>query len=567
VSAALTAVAAVAVFGPDNSLAFPISGAVAGTALAVWAARTRAKRRNAPVRWPAAMDRPVPHTAVLPHALSETADGASATTISPLYRYFAAADDPERARALLDEVLASDPWALIDFDGEVRRWTRFDFSDIGFARAGALLPDTPLALALALCSANGFRRAEALRHPDLYRHPRLFPLVLIRAVEPVRQVRELAMGLLPTLLGGTRRGQFAPLLQVAFALRERAHATPMVAMVLDALARYSDAELLAILTDLNSRAGRRIGRGLIAEGRFSVRQLTAIALGRYNDQLQNECAVALSELARRDGAPAMLRPLLDARSCRVRATALDGMVQLGGAFRIEEFLADRSAAVRATAQWGVRRGRRDPAAEYRRLLNNGPTSPRPLIAGLGETGTAADAGLVMPYLHDHRGKTRAATVKALSGLGSDVDLSRLLSDASPSVTRAVAAHLTERRLLPPADELRRLTGAQQAVHVRRSAAALLREHNVWQRIWVDLSHLEDWSPKLAGTAASDLDDLCRTRIASVTAPIDPLLRSELRTLLRTSGTSLPQDHQRTLTWVVETARAMTSSAPVSAPRY
>ncbi|MDA1360263.1 hypothetical protein O1R50_11555 [Glycomyces luteolus] len=564
-SAAIAAVAAMAVFGPDGSLAFPISAAAAGTVLAVWASRTRAKLRNEPLRWPAAMDRPVPHTAVPPQPGSVAAGEASTTAISPLYQLFAAADDPERSRALLDEVLASDPWALVDFDGEVRRWTRFDFSDTSIARPGAPLPDTPLALALALCSANGFRRAEALQRPGLNRHPRLFPLVLARAVEPVRQVRELATGLLPALLGDTRSGQFAPLLQVAFALRERAHAAPMVAMVLGALSRYSDEELLEILADLNSRAGRWIGRGLIAEGRLTVRQLSAIALGRYNDQLQNECAQALSELARRDGASAMLRPLLDARSSRVRATALDGMVQLGDTFGLEHFLADRSAAVRATAQWGMRRNDRDPAAEYCRRLNDSPASPRPLIAGIGETGTAADANLVMPYLHDHRGKTRAAAVKALGSLGSDADLSGLLCDASPSVTRAVAAHLTERRLLPPADELRRLTGAPKADHVRRSAAALLREHNVWQRIWADLSHLEDPNPKLAGTASSDLDNLCRTRIASVTAPIDPRLRAELRTLMRASGKSLPRDYQRSLTWVVETARAATSSAPVSTP--
>jgi hypothetical protein len=519
------------------------------------------------LRWPAAMDRPLPHTAVPPHAARENAVGTSTTAISPLYRFFAAAEDPERARALLDEVLASGPWALVDFDAEVRRWTRFDFSDTDLARPGATLPDTPLALALALCSANGFRRAEALQRPCLQQHPQLFPLVLVRAAEPVRQVRELATGLLPVLLGDTRSGQFAPLLQVAFALRERAHAASMVAMILGALARYSDEELLAILADLNSRAGRWIGRGLISEDRLTVRQLTAIALGRYNDQLQNECAQALSDLARRDGTSAMLRPLLDARSGRVRATALDGMIQLGDAFRrLEEFLADHSAAVRATAQWGMRRNDRDPTAEYRRLLKDRPASPRPLIAGLGETGTAADADLVMPYLRDHRGKTRAAAVKALGSLGADVDLSGLLCDASSSVTRAVAAHLTGRRLPPPVHELRQLTGASQAVHVRRSAAALLREHNVWQRIWVDLSHLDDPNPKLAGTASSDLDNLCRTRIASVTAPIDPRLRSELRILLRTSGKSLPKVHQRSLTWVVETARATPSSAPVPNPR-
>lgn len=498
------------------------------------------------------MNRAVPSSAGF---TGQAGGGVSTTAISPLYQYFSAADDPERASALLKNLLASGPWALVDFDGEVRRWTRFTFSDIDLARAGAPLPGTPLALALAMSSANGYRRAEALAHPSLERHPQLYPLVLIRAVDPVRQVRELAISLVPKLIDGSGKEQFSPMLQVAFHLRDRAHAAPMIAMVLRAFVGFADQDLLDILADLNSRAGRWIGREIIADGRLTARQLTVIALGRFNDQLQDECAESLAAQAMQAGAPELLRPLLDARSSRVRATALTGLIKLGDAARLSEFLSDRSAAVRATAQWGRRRAGHDPAVDYRRLLNAAPALPKPLIAGLGETGTSGDVALITPFLKDPRAKIRAAALNALRHLGAEVDLAWLLRDSSPAVTRTAAAYLAERRMMPPVHELRDLTEARWPAHVRRSAAVLLREHGVWQRLWSDLTLLDDLDRKLAGHAVSDLDNLCRTQIASISAPMADSLRADLQALIRARSTSLSKGHSETLSWLVATARA------------
>ncbi|NBH03294.1 hypothetical protein GTY80_08510, partial [Amycolatopsis sp. SID8362] len=75
--------------------------------------------------------------------------------------------------------------------------------------------------------------------------------------------------------------------------------------------------------------------------------------------------------------------LLDAGPPKVRMRALTLVDQA----TVEAHLADRSSAVRTMAQFLVRQAGGDPAARYRAL----PISLG-AVAGLGETGTAADAG-------------------------------------------------------------------------------------------------------------------------------------------------------------------------------
>lgn len=94
--------------------------------------------------------------------------------------------------------------------------------------------------------------------------------------------------------------------------------------------------------------------------------------------------------------------------------------------------------LRLTAQWAVRRDRGDSAALYRqRLATPAALGARGLLAGLGDCGTPADAGLVSPYLRDPRPRVRAEAVRALRRLGASADLSGLLEDPAPVVVRQV----------------------------------------------------------------------------------------------------------------------------------
>ncbi|WP_143014757.1 hypothetical protein [Glycomyces harbinensis] len=512
--------------------------------------------------WPAAMDRPRPgrkaSITLLP--FRDGLDGvSSAFAASRLARCFEAAADEGEAEAALAELLGPGPRVWLEFDPAIRNWTRFRRHGTDLARVGAPIPETPLGFALALASGDGFRRAEVLQHPGVSEHPVLYPLVLLRAVDHVPQIRALATALLPRLIAASDHETFAAMLTVACRLQHRAHAAPTLDLILAALGESADDDLLAILARSDGRSARWAGQALMSERRLPVRQLSAIATGRFDDQLQERCAETLAEQALSQRNPEPLRPLLPARSARVRTSALTGLIRLDQFEGIGDFLTDRSAAVRATAQWGLRRAGQDPAARYRELLHLPLLSPKPVIQGLGECGQRADAGLVVPFVEDPRSQTRAAAVSALRRLGAELDLLWLLFDPAPSVTRVVAVYLAESQALPPVETLRELVQGSQPRHVRRAAATLLREHGIWHRIWVGLALYDDPDTKLSLEGLSGLDYMCRYQVASITAPIDDQLRGELQAFVRSRSNRLHLDTRQTLRWLIDTARPTAAS--------
>jgi hypothetical protein len=497
--------------------------------------------------WPAAMERPRPDRKALAPFLPSFDDlggTSSVFTASSLVRYFEAAAEEHQAEAVLDELLASGPRAWLEFDQAIRCWTRYRNHGTDLARAGAPVPGTSLGLALALASGDGY--------------PRLYPLLLVRAVDHVSQVRVLAIELLPRLLAASDHESFAAMLIVACRLQDRVYAAPMLDLVLTALRETADDNLPAILARSDGRSARWAGQALIGEGRLHVRQLAAIATGRFDDRLQERCAEALADQVASQRSPDLLLPLLVARSARVRTVALTNLIRLGRFDGIDVLLTDRSAAVRATAQWGLRQAGQDPAASYRELLQSEPPAPKPVLQGLGECGQKADAGLIVPFLDDWRPQTRTAAVHALKHLGAELGLSHLLVDPAPSVTRAVAAYLSQRRALPSVETLRELLRGSQSRHVRRSAATLLREHGIWHRIWVGLAMYDDPDTKTSLDGLSGLDYMCRYQVASINTPIDDELRSELQALIRSRSNVLYLDTRQTLQWLIATARPTTA---------
>ncbi|WP_205327381.1 HEAT repeat domain-containing protein [Glycomyces sp. YM15] len=472
---------------------------------------------------------------------------------------FEAAAAADSAQATLDDLLVPDPRSWLAFDDATRTWTRYRNTGIDIAKVGVPLPETALGFALAMASGDGHRRAEALRHSSVAAYPQLYPLVLVRAVDHVEPIRKIALGLLARLISAHDHEIFGAVLTVSYRLRERRHAEPMLDLVLDKLGSASDEELLAALAAADGRSARWTAKTLIERDRLAVPLLAAIALGRFDDRLQELCADALAARALTRDRPDLLQPLAKAPSGRVRTAALTGLVRLAQFHGLEEFLTDRSAPVRATAQWGLRRAGRDPASYYRALLQRPMPAPRTAIQGLGDCGQAADADLVEPFLVDPRPKTRAAAVEALRSLGTDRDLSRLLDDSAPVVTRAVAHYLSDRRMLPPVAVLRELIQGPHPPHVRRSAVALLRAHGVWHRIWVGLVLYRDADQWMSIEGLTSLDYLCRYQLASVSAPLDDELRNELRALVRARSNELYLDTRQTLQWLLDTSR--TGSGP------
>ncbi|HET6703670.1 hypothetical protein [Amycolatopsis sp.] len=385
---------------------------------------------------------------------------------------------------------------------DVRQWVEFDAAVRREWRYGSGRRTAREALAIAACSPDGHEREAAVRRLAVSPDREAVALLLIRCVDWVPQVRAAARTAVLSKLDDSALRAMLPLIGV---LRRRVVDDWMTTLLRDALPSVLDSALAS--DDLESRRwAHREALGLLSRER-----LLEIAATHPDFVVRAICGDALLDRGE------CVEELLAAGAPKVRVRALT----LLGPEAVVAPLADRSPAVRSMAQALVLKAGGDPAAHYRTLPVSFGT-----VAGLGETGTAADAPLLERHLADERPRFRRAAVRGLRRIAPESAAVRsLLTDPSPAVTREVVAFLRGRSLDPAT--LRPLLAPPHPLHTRRAAAALLRGGDTWLRLHTDLTLLTD--PDLATDAHQDIHAWLTHSAATYTTP-PPLLAAEIDTL-------------------------------------
>ncbi|MEQ0563923.1 hypothetical protein ABJI51_32995 [Amycolatopsis sp. NEAU-NG30] len=406
--------------------------------------------------------------------------------------------------------------------GDVRRWAEFD---VAVRRMSGYYRDARLSrrpsreeVAEAACHANGRLREAAVERLAAGTGPEVLPLLLIRCVDWVRPVRDLARTLVLSKLDEPALRAMLPLIGV---LRRRRVDEWMTTLFRQALTPGLIDDALA----LDDRETRRWVHGE-ATGLLSRERLLDIAMRDADFVVRAICGNALLDRGE------CVAELAAAGAPKVRVRALT----LLGPDAAVAYLADRSAAVRSMAQALVLKAGDDPAAHYRAM----PVSFGAL-AGLGETGTAADAARLERHLTDERPRIRRAAVRGLRRVAPESAAVRpLLTDPSPAVTRQVVDFLRGKPALVDVPALQSLLHPGNPVHTRRAAAALLRARDGWTRLHTDLVLLRD--PDLSPGAEQDIRAWLGTATGLYTKPpegwradmeaalghLDPALARELR---------------------------------------
>ncbi|MFD5496612.1 hypothetical protein ACFWH4_27860 [Streptomyces sp. NPDC127091] len=371
-------------------------------------------------------------------------------------------------------------------------------------------------LALALCHPDGRIRERALA--GVAEHPALLPLLVVRAADWAGPVRERARQLLGEALAGEVSARtvasLAPLV-LRVARRERGN---FGLGLLDAALRRAPRELLLPLRTHPDRLLRRFAfRAAVEGGLLSPSELARHAARDDDAVVQALCAdaalAAASTGSGRGGWDDVLEPLLGARNPRARSAGVTALRRAGRSERAVEFLADRSAVVRACARYVVRRHGTDPLPWYRERCADpaDPAMPPGAAVGLAECGQRADADLLWPLLAHPAPGVRARAVAGLRILDvSDTErLLPLLDDPASGVVREAAASLLPFSGALPADRLMGFLDIGHPRHVRvaafrllyarggvvglRAAVALLEDPDDTLRMWAGQS-VQHWRP-------------------------------------------------------------------------
>ncbi|MER5781793.1 hypothetical protein ABT104_08735 [Streptomyces mobaraensis] len=444
---------------------------------------------------------------------------------------------------------AADPTAWIDFDYGVREHLLRENPPIGWLRAGDPAPGGA-AVAVALCHPDGRVREAALRRPEAVGFP---ALVVLRCADWAGPVREEARRVLAEVLPGLPPGIVAPVAAVALRAAVRRRGDFARDLVMSFVRSPERIDALLACAD---RGARRLGyRVAVEEERLSAAELARAAAADPDVVVQDLCADAA--LARtRDGDPdGVLRPLLASRQPRVRAAGVTALGRTGETGEAARFLADRSGLVRACARWVLRRHGVDPLPLHRAACT-GPDVLPGAPAGLGETGTRADAALLWPLLGHPRPAVRAKAVAALRVLdaGAPERLEPLLDDPSVSVVREATT-----ALLPVADRLSedwlydRLADDRPR-HVRVSAFRLLSAHRPMARLRCFLRLADDPEPALRERALTALDGWGPADAAVAYPSLPEARRAELDALLERAAAGAAEESARRVRWFLSASR-------------
>jgi hypothetical protein len=278
--------------------------------------------------------------------------GSLYKTANALARVVVERADPDEALQMLAAIRAR-TWLRLD--AELRSLRQFfrPGNQWQLITDAAWAGCDPVAALLTVCSSDGRQRQRAIRTPLMISDQRLLPLLVIRTADWANQVRDDARQVLPLALDAADADGLLRATGVAMAMRDWQRGKRAFAALTEALRTRSDGTLDAARTSDDVQVRRLAYRVWLESGHADSDALVAAALTEPDIICQSLSVDAVVRAAVRDRGRDALDRLLAARFARVRVEALAGLVQIGHPEAGEAFLADRSAMLRATAQWAM----------------------------------------------------------------------------------------------------------------------------------------------------------------------------------------------------------------------
>ena len=421
-------------------------------------------------------------------------------------------------------------------------------------------PEKSAAFGVASFHANGRIRQAAVAHLAEIRDGSELPFLLLRANDWVHPVRTLATELVRQRIRADYAQHFLRYFPLALRLERCGHykGLDLLTSVRDLLGEMPESDLIGCIRSEDRRT-RREALNLF-EGFQSFSDEFRQEIMAHSDPAIRQwgARVALRGLLEKDILPLLLRLLGDPEAT-VRREALGSLAkmfptQAGAAVR--SGLLDTTSSVRWTAQYWLSKFEpsSEPSTVYRASLNGEQSAKRrAAILGLAETGSKADAALLFPFLQDSKTAVRKAAIRAISKLNGESaigDFTRLLTDASPGVSREASDALRP-FCWRVADSVVAIFRTDERLFVRKNCFKLLARQSFWPQDIFLFEALRDSSEEIIALARKAIDGwLYRSRSCATGASAEQL--NELRRALKASAGMLTAEQIREIEFLLRT---------------
>ncbi len=394
------------------------------------------------------------------------------------------------ASAIQQIVDASDPVKLAWMDATFRDRSEWRLPQMDPAEVRTVSLGLNGVLGVLSMHTSGFVREAAVHELAASQSEQGLAFLLIRLNDWVTPVREAAQRAVLVRLTPANAPAFVACLPLIFRVGEqgRADHTPLVAAMLELLRRPECREALLV--------------GL----RASDRQTQRLAFKVLVEQDDDELIAVLNEGSRADDpmirlwATQWLRARLTGDTLQsalergladpfmsVRREAIYGFVEQlpdVATTYLRRALTDSHPSIREVARFHLRKaGENDFVDFYRVLLSTAGNGLHVAVAGLGETGTPADAHIIQPLVTAPNPRVRRAAIRALGRLDGEGQYNEAvlaaLGDDSARVAKAARDVLLTRRHLLSADRLSATYDGARHPHVRRITLSLIAQLTWW----------------------------------------------------------------------------------------
>ncbi|VXC29441.1 conserved hypothetical protein [Bacillus sp. 349Y] len=410
-------------------------------------------------------------------------------------------------------------------------------------------------LCLATFHPNGYFRERALRALEESASYSSLPFLLLRCMDWVREVREVANHLVRSKISPEHASSFVSHLPILFKWMESERADKrLVEEIFTMLMEEGEALIKGTASNL-SKIRHFSYRLILKGGRATQNQLMEWMKREREPHSRLLLYRSFTENVTEDAFKAAYSVLKHDRFPQIRADVLRRYHSMHpeNENEVRNALFDRSGMIRSIARYLMKQnGVADLAAIYREAVKEG-TSLRGAILGLGETGEAGDAERILPFIERSEPGIVKASIRSLGFIGGGCyqeKLIVLLNHEHRGVAKEARRALQHTGYDAVEDRIHGIYAGASNVHTALQCAVLLGALPKWTGIRYSIEMCSSTEPAIRELGLHQVDSWLRTFNKTFSIPTSDQ-KDLIKEALQKHGNALPPDVQRELAFCLK----------------